>query len=88
MSATMDRRCDSPVSYNESKTGLESEDAQLIGINTAPRVRRERLRPIWLTICAAVLMSTYTAFVFILARKTVVDDQTHGGRISKCTVIH
>lgn len=80
----MEQRSYSPVSFHESKTSLECENAQLIGISTAPKARRERLRTVWMSICAAVFLSGYTAFVVLLARRTVVEDPTHGGKIIKC----
>ncbi|KAH8911761.1 hypothetical protein BR93DRAFT_13883 [Coniochaeta sp. PMI_546] len=83
MSSAMEQRSYSPVSFHESKTSLECENAQLIGISTAPKARRERLRTVWMSICAAVFLSGYTAFVVLLARRTVVEDPTHGGKIIK-----
>lgn len=71
------------VSFEETKTSSESEDAHLMETSPTPVRRRERVRTLWMSICAIVLLSSYTAVVVLLATKTVVDP-THGGKIIKC----
>ena len=73
-----------PVDLDEPKISSESDETLLDGLRAAPRRRRAWVRIVWQSVCAVVLLSSYTAMIALLARRTVIEDPTHGGQIIRC----